>query len=102
MRTGPRSISRSASMLVVIVFVAGYPVAASCASARVPSSEHPIGAGVPAGGFAKEIQHPDLGHIRLVWTFEPDGRYAEIPIALDGQTSMHRRSVALTRSTAGP
>ena len=88
MRTGPRSISRSVSVLVVIVLVAGI-LAASCAAARVPSSEHPIAAsGFPLGSFAKEVRHPDLGHIRLVWTFEPDGRYAEIPFALDGQTLM--------------
>ena len=88
MRTGPRSISRSASALVAIVLVAGI-LAASCATARAPSSEHPLGAsGFPLGAFAKEVQLPDLGHIRLVWTFEPDGRYAEIPFALDGQTLM--------------
>lgn len=85
MPSGPRSISRSASVLVVLVLVAG--IAASCTTARVPSSEHSIApSGFPLGAFAKEIQHPDLGRIRLVWTFEPDGRYAEIPFALDGQT----------------
>ena len=87
MRTGPRSISRSASVLVVVLMASF--VAASCSTGRVPSSEHPIGAaGFPLGAFAKEVQLPDLGHIRLVWTFEPDGRYAEIPFALDGQTLM--------------
>jgi hypothetical protein len=86
MRTGSRSISRSAPVLVVIALVAGI-LAASCASTRVASSEHPIAAsGFPLGSFAKEVRLPDLGHIRLVWTFEPDGRYAEIPFALDGQT----------------
>ena len=69
MRTGSRSISRSAPVLVVIALVTGI-LAASCASTRVASSEHPIGAsGFPLGSFAKEVRHPDLGHIRLVWTF---------------------------------
>jgi len=41
--------------------------------------------GFPLGRFAKEIDDPVSGRVRLVWAFEPDGRYAEIPFALDGQ-----------------
>jgi hypothetical protein len=44
------------------------------------------GSGFPLGSFAKELQDPEAGRVRLVWTFEPDGGYAEIPFALDGQT----------------
>jgi len=35
--------------------------------------------GFPLGRFAKEIDDPVSGRVRLVWAFEPDGRYAEIP-----------------------
>jgi len=41
--------------------------------------------GLPLGSFAKELRDPHAGRVRLVWTFEPDGRWAEIPLALDGQ-----------------
>jgi hypothetical protein len=86
MRTGPRSISRSSLILGVVALAAGALVAA-CASTRVPSSEHPTAAsGFPMGGFTKELTDIELGHVRLVWTFEPDGRWTEVPFALDGQT----------------
>jgi hypothetical protein len=28
-----------------------------------------------------------LGRVRLVWTFAPDGRWVEVPFALDGQAA---------------
>jgi len=79
-----RSISRSASCAVALVLGLGVLIGA-CAAGRPPG--HPIAtSGFPSGAFAKEVVKPDLGHFRLVWRFEPDGRWAEIPIALDGQT----------------
>jgi hypothetical protein len=86
MRSGPRSISRSASILGVMALAAAALVGA-CASPRVPSSENPTAAsGFPLGAFTKELSDGELGHVRLVWTFEPDGRWAEVPFALEGQT----------------
>jgi hypothetical protein len=85
MPTGPRSISRSASALGGILLAAGV-LAAGC-SAASPSRDHAVGpSGFPLGTFSKELSHPELGRVRLVWDFEPDGRYAEVPLALDGQT----------------
>jgi hypothetical protein len=86
MPTGARSISRSASVLGGIVLATGVLVAA-CGSSAPPPSDHAVGAsGFPLGTFSKELSDPELGRVRLVWDFEPDGRYAEIPLALDGQT----------------
>ena len=101
MRTGPRSISRSASVLAASCWwPASSPPRAPRRDAVERASDRAVG--FPLGTFAKEISDPDLGHVRLVWTFEPDGRYAEIPFALDGRRSWRRRSVARTRSTARP
>jgi hypothetical protein len=86
MPTGPRSISRSASMLGGVLLATGVLVAA-CATSAPQSSASPISSsGFPLGTFSKELTDPELGRVRLVWDFEPDGRYAEIPFALDGQT----------------
>jgi hypothetical protein len=86
MPTGPRSISRSASMLGGILFATGVLVAA-CATSAPQSSDHAISpSGFPLGTFSKELSLPELGRVLLVWDFEPDGRYAEVPLALDGQT----------------
>jgi len=86
MPTGPRSISRSASALGVIVLATGLLIA-GCAGSAPAARDHPVGpSGFPLGTFSKEMSHPELGRVRLVWDFEPDGRYAEIPLALDGQT----------------
>jgi len=86
MRTGPRSISRSASVLGGILLATGVLVS-GCATPAPTGSDHAIGpSGFPLGTYSKEISDHDLGRVRLVWVFEPDGRYAEVPIALDGQT----------------
>lgn len=42
--------------------------------------------GFPVGTFNKEFVDPELGRVRLAWTFAPDGRWSEVPFALDGQT----------------
>jgi hypothetical protein len=44
--------------------------------------------GFPLGSFAKAFREPEQGHIRLIWTFGEDGRWTEVPVALDGQTIM--------------
>lgn len=86
MRTGPGSISRSASILGVVALVVCV-LATAGATTGVPSGDHALAAsGFPLGSFAKELQDPGLGRVRLVWTFEADGRYTEVPFALDGQT----------------
>ncbi len=42
--------------------------------------------GFPLGAVAKDLEHPGLGRFRLIWIFKGDGRWAEVPVALDGQT----------------
>jgi hypothetical protein len=86
MPTGPRSISRSASVLGGILLATGVLVAA-CATSTPAPRDHPISpSGFPLGTFSKELSDPELGRVRIVWDFEPDGRYVEVPFALDGQT----------------
>jgi hypothetical protein len=87
MGTGRRSISRSALTLVGLVVASAVLVTGCGASAeatRSPASSS--AAGFPIGAFSKEIADQELGRVRLVWTFGADGRWSEVPIALDGQT----------------
>ena len=42
--------------------------------------------GFPTGVFSKTFVDPFLGSVRLSWTFEPDGDWAEVPEATAGQT----------------
>lgn len=42
--------------------------------------------GFPLGSFTKDVVDPEFGKIRLAWTFGIDGRWTEVPFALDGQT----------------
>jgi len=62
-------------------------IVAACAGASrsVPAQGSDPVSGFPLGAFAKEINDPTDGRVRLVWTFEPGGRFAESPQALDGQ-----------------
>jgi hypothetical protein len=58
--------------------------------ACVPSGTPPVAgvdptSGFPTGTFAKDIVDPPMGRVRLHWVFGPDGRWAEVPEALDGQ-----------------
>ena len=86
MATGPRSISRSPLVLGAMLLAIGV-LALGCTASAPGPSDHPEGpSGFPLGTFSKELTDPELGRVRLVWDFEPDGRYAEIPLALDGQT----------------
>lgn len=43
-------------------------------------------AGFPVGTYSKVFEDPPGRRVRLAWTFGPDGRWAEVPTALDGQT----------------
>ena len=86
MGTGRRSISRSALTLLGLVVASAVILTACGASAdatRPPASTS--ASGFPIGAFSKEISDQELGHVRLVWTFDADGRWSEVPIALDGQ-----------------
>jgi hypothetical protein len=58
---------------------------AACASDSPPSHGTDPASGFPRGVYAKEIDEPELGRIRLEWVFAPDGRWAEVPVPLDGQ-----------------
>ena len=80
-----REIPRSALRVLPAVVAVALVVAACGTAARVPSARQATTSGFPAGAFAKEMEDAELGHVRLVWRFEPDGRWAEIPLALDGQ-----------------
>lgn len=66
---------------IVVGCAAPIPTAGGGGAAPVLTSS-----GFPLGSFAKDVQDPDFGRVRLVWTFEDGGRWAEIPFALDGQT----------------
>src|SRR3954469_13035600 len=86
MPTRPRSISRSASA-VGVMLLATVVLAVGCGASAPARGDHAAGpSGFPLGTYSKELSHPELGRVRLVWDFEPDGRYAEVPLALDGQT----------------
>ena len=60
-------------------------ILAACAGASEPPSGTDPATGFPYGVFSKEVTDPDLGRVRLDWVFGPDGRWAEVPIPLDGQ-----------------
>lgn len=77
---GRRVAGWVATLVTVLAIVAG--CAGTSRSGAVQGSD-PV-SGFPLGAFAKEIDDPS-GRVRIVWTFEPDGRFAEIPQALDGQ-----------------
>ena len=58
------------------------------AACAVPAGSPPSGttsAGFPLGSYSKVLDDPDLGRSLIVWTFTADGRFTEVPIALDGQ-----------------
>lgn len=82
-RSGLRSLVLAGAIVALISVVGGCGTPAERSATpggRVSAS------GFPLGSFAKEFEDPDLGRVRLVWTFREDGRWAEIPLALDGQT----------------
>ncbi len=90
MRFGPRWFSGFARTVLLTgaaaVVVAGCGTPVAPATRTGAASEDPVTpSGFPLGSFAKEVQDPELGSIRLVWTFEEDGRWAEVPFALEGQ-----------------
>lgn len=75
--------TRSAGWLVVLAVA----LLAGCGGSPRPSAATGVDpvSGFPLGHYAKEITDPVFGRVRIAWTFEPDGRFAEIPLALDGQ-----------------
>ena len=91
MRFGPGALSRFALTVLLagaaamVVTGCGAPVAPTTRTGA-PSANPVTPSGFPLGSFAKEFQDPELGSIRLVWTFEEGGRWAEVPFALEGQS----------------
>jgi hypothetical protein len=73
------------TLAIGLAIVAFATAIAGCGATAPPSRGADAASGFPLGRFAKEIDDPEGGRVRLVWAFEPDGRYAEIPFALDGQ-----------------
>lgn len=59
---------------------------AACAESPAPESGMDPTTRFPLGVYSRIIERPETGRMRLDWVFGPDGRWAEIPIALDGQT----------------
>ena len=91
MRIGRGVLSRF--VLSVLLTGATTLMTAACGVpvARTPptsdASANPVTpAGFSLGSFAKEINDPERGRVRLVWTFEEGGRWAEVPFALEGQS----------------
>lgn len=73
---------RGRSMVVAIALAI---VVAGCATGTPPAHGIDPSTGFPRGVFRKETTDPEVGHIRIEWVFGDDGRWAELPIPLDGQ-----------------
>jgi hypothetical protein len=63
----------------------GIAIAACAGSAAPPTAGVDPATGFPTGTFAKDFVDPPMGRVRLHWVFDPTGRWAEVPQALDGQ-----------------
>ena len=76
-----RTVSGGCRPLAIAVLVAA--AMAGCSDA-VPGSPNPtvVASGFPVGQYVKDFVEPQFGPGRIAWTFEGDGRWAEIP--LDG------------------
>ena len=70
---------------VPIVVAALALALAACVAPDPPASGVDPETGFPFGAYGKEIADPSLGRMRVDWVFGPDGRWAEVPIPLDGQ-----------------
>lgn len=82
-RTRRQSRSRRYVGVVVACFVA---VAQGCGPAPAPITDGIGAQGFPVGTFTKDREDYVLGRVRIAWTFGPDGRWTEVPFALEGQT----------------
>ncbi len=60
-------------------------VAVAACGGTAPARGSDPATGFPRGVFSKEFDDPESGRVRLDWIFGPDGRWAEVPIPLDGQ-----------------
>lgn len=76
-----RAAARTGRGLAFCVFALA--ALAGC-SARAPGAPDPTiaASGFPFGTYTKDFVEPQLGPARIAWTFEADGRWAEVP--LDG------------------
>jgi len=81
MSVGPRSrtAARPGRGLVISLFVVA--ALAGC-SGYAPGSPDPtiVASGFPVGHYVKAFVEPQFGPGRIAWTFEADGRWAEIPL----------------------
>jgi hypothetical protein len=75
---------RIAGWAAILVVVSAIVTGCAGASRSGAATGSDPASGFPLGSFAKEINDPS-GRVRVIWTFEPDGRFAETPQALDGQ-----------------
>ena len=80
--TGPATGWRAA--VVAAALVTGLTACIGSASAPPTAGVDPE-TGFPTGTFVKDFVDPPLGRVRLHWVFDPSGRWAEVPQALDGQ-----------------
>ena len=76
---------RSRGMTLALVSAIASLALSGCVAASAPPSGRDAATGFPFGVYSKEMTDPDLGRVRLDWIFGPDGRWAEVPIPLDGQ-----------------
>jgi hypothetical protein len=80
-----RQVARPAGALRSAVLCLALAVAAGCAAAQPATGGRTAPPDFPVGAYAKEFQDPFLGRMQIDWVFDPSGRWAEIPIALDNQ-----------------
>ena len=75
-RMSTRRLTLAAAVLAIV----------GCGGGSTPAPSGVTDEGFPLGSFVKELDDPEVGgRIRIVWTFTGDGRFTEVPLALDGQ-----------------
>jgi hypothetical protein len=99
MSLGLRRRSRAVTAPLV-AFVAIATVLAGCATGARPimaPGTVDAGSGFPLGSYAKEFTDPDVGRVRLVWTFEPDGQALDT-VPIRGTWTADPESVSIASS----
>lgn len=74
-RSGRRGALLAAAAVLLVV------VAAACtaSSATPPPAGVDPRTGFPTGTFVREFTDPSVGRVRIMWVFDRDGRWAEVP-----------------------